>query len=93
VWTVTFLVLTSVTALRIRNRPVGVYETAILTVYNAVLTRVGAKIYALRNARELCFEWRFGENDARTLAYEVAAAAELPGVLKGVNLGASCGKA
>ena len=50
------------------NRPVGVYETANLTVYDpsieAVLTRV-----------ELCFEWGIGENDARTLAYEVAAAA------------------
>jgi hypothetical protein len=29
----------------------------------------------LQNARELCFEWGIGENDARTLAYEVAAAA------------------
>ena len=44
----------------------------------AVLTRVGAKIHALQNARKLCFEWRFGENDARTLAYEVAAAAKAP---------------
>jgi hypothetical protein len=37
-----------------------------------------AKIYALQNARELCFQWRIGENDARTLAYEVAPAAKPP---------------
>ena len=43
--------------------------------FDAVLTRVGAKMWALEHARELCFEWRIGENDARTLAYEVAAAA------------------
>ena len=35
-------------------------------------------IYALQNARELCYQWRIGENDARTLAYEVAPAAKPP---------------
>jgi len=42
--------------------------------------RVGAKIYALQNARKLCFEWGIGEIDARTMAYEVAAAAKPPQV-------------
>jgi hypothetical protein len=36
--------------------------------------RVGAKIYALQNARELCFEWGIGD----TMPYEVAAAAKPP---------------
>jgi len=39
---------------------------------------VGAKIYALQKHPGALFEWRFGENDARTLAYEVAAAATPP---------------
>ena len=39
-----------------------------------------AKIYALQNARKLCFEWGIGEFDARTMAYEVAAAAKPPQV-------------
>jgi len=39
-----------------------------------------AKIYALQNARKLCFEWGIGEIDARTMAYEVAAAAKPPQV-------------
>ena len=41
---------------------------------------MGAKIYALQNARELCFQWGIGENDARTLAYEVAPEAKPPQV-------------
>jgi len=41
---------------------------------------MGAKIYALQNARELCFQSAIGENDARTLAYEVAPAAKPPQV-------------
>jgi hypothetical protein len=39
------------------------------------LTRMGIKVKALQKAPELCFEWRIGENDARTLACEVVAAA------------------
>jgi len=34
----------------------------------------GRQNFAIQNARELCFEWRIGENDAPTLAHEVAAA-------------------
>jgi len=46
--------------------------------FEAVLTHVGAKISALRNAWKLYFEGRIDENDAQTLAYEVAAAARPP---------------
>jgi len=37
-------------------------------------------VYDSRVARELCFQWGIGENDARTLAYEVAPAAKPPQV-------------
>jgi len=42
-------------------RPVGVYgdgkfDRLCLKNFEADLTRVGAKIYALQNARKLCFE-------------------------------------
>jgi len=53
------------------NRPFCVYRYNIET---GLLART-AKCEALQNARELCYEWRIVENDARTLAYEVAAAA------------------
>jgi len=41
---------------------------------------VSAKIYACHIARELRFEWRIGENAARTLAFlhEVSATAKPP---------------
>jgi hypothetical protein len=50
------------------NRPVGVYQNG--------LPARSAKIYALQNARKLCFEWGIGDNDAPTVAYKVAAAAK-----------------
>ena len=39
---------------------------------------MGVKIYALQNALKLCFELGIGENDALTLAYEVAPAEKTP---------------
>ena len=58
----------------------GVRERTIdlLAYIKSGLPARSAKICALQNARELCFQWRIGENDARTLAYEVAAAAKPP---------------
>ena len=49
-----------------------------LAYIEAGLPARSAKTYALKNARELCFEWGFGETDAQTLAYEVEAAAKPP---------------
>jgi hypothetical protein len=53
------------------------------TIYQLAYIETGpparsAKIEALQNVRKLCFEWRIGENDARTLAVKVAAAAKPP---------------
>jgi len=42
---------------------------------------MGAKIYALQNARKLRFERGIGENEALSLAYEVAPAVKPPQVI------------
>ena len=55
------------------NRPVGVYQNR--------PSCVGAKIYALQNARELSFEWGIGENvGVRSCASGKIAAGDPPSI-------------
>ena len=53
------LTVTKVTSFRLTLLCMSIIETG--------LPARSAKLSALQNARKLCFEWRMGENDARTL--------------------------
>jgi len=53
------LTVTNVTSYRLTLLCMSIIETG--------LPARSAKLSALQNARKLCFEWRMGENDARTL--------------------------